>query len=410
MSDVRDLRPYEELRRALDDRAAAVWPSRDALYRVRTTVRRRRRRRRVAIGSCALVATTVAFASVGGSLHELSRPDRAAISSPSAGRDRAGTQGAVALRSVYGIVGTTKGAAVPASTLPHAGNAGGAGVGTTPERGASSTSVAPGHSTIAVVTKTQQVVVESTAPGAPTTVIGKTKSGAQVSWAPGGTALFAFVGRHWVQVPSAVGTQNPRAQARVLRVPRVPGGPSFISVSPDKDVVVLFGLTKAGDGSGRRSLRPHAFIGRFNGDGVSHVRPIRVPAAAVRGPLGWLGDNAFLVAADPGKAWIVRVHGSHVPVLATIPDPCSLPGAPTPCTPHGPRLLGTDAGGALLLWVVRAEPATPGGATAPGTEGADGAAPGTQRVVTYFSTWLDGSHATRLTGSAGTYGPSLAAR
>ena len=31
-------------------------------------------------------------------------------------------------------------------------------------------------------------------------------------------------------------------------------------------------------------------------------------------------------------------------------------------------------------------------------------------TVDYFSTWLDGSHSTRLTGAAGTYGPTLAAR
>ena len=407
MSDVRDLRPYEELQRALDERAASVWPSRDALYRVCTTVRRRRRRRRVAIGSCALVATTVAFASVGGSLHELSRPDRAAISSPPAGRDRVGTQGAVALRSLYGIVGTTKGAAAPASALPDpGGGTGAAGIAESLPKNATSTSVSPGHTTIAVVTKQQQVVVESTAPGSSRKVIGRTKSGAQVSWAPGGTALFAFVGRHWVQVPSSSTDENPRAQVHALRVPRVAGGPSFISVSPGRDVVVLFGVTRIHDAAGRQAARPHVFIGRFNGTRVTHVRPVDTPASAVRGPLGWLGDNAFVVAAGRGAALIVRVHGSPVSVRAALPDACSVEGAPAPCASRGPRLLGTDADGALLYWKVRAEPAPADGAgTAETPAGAV-----TPPVVFFFSTWLDGSHATRLTGSAGRYGPTLAAR
>ena len=406
MSDVRDLRPYAELQRALDERAASVWPSRDALYRVRTTVRRRRRRRRVAIGSCALMATTVAFASVGGVLHEPSR-DRAAISAPSAGRDRSGTTGAVALRSLYGIVGTTKGAAAPASALPAPGGGSGApGIAESLPRNATSTSVSPGHTTIAVVTKQQKVVVESTAPGSSRKVIGRTKSGAQVSWAPGGSALFAFVGKHWVQVPSSATDENPRERARALRVPRVAGGPSFISVSPGKDVVVLFGVTHVHDAAGLQAAQPHVFIGRFNGTRVTHVRPVRTPASAVRGPMGWLGDNAFVVAAGRGAALIVRVHGSPVAVRASIPDACSVESAPAPCASRGPRLLGTDAGGALLYWSVRAEPAPSGSGGTPETAAAAVGRP----LVVYFSTWLDGSHATRLTGSAGTYGPTLAAR
>jgi hypothetical protein len=400
VSDVRDLGPYEDLRRALDARADAVWPSRDALFRVRASVRRRRRRRRGAIGSCALVVTTVAIASVGGTLRESPGVHRSAAASPS-GPARAGIQNPVTLRSQYGIVGTTKGAA---NALPRqGGGATNAGLGVTIPSDAASTSVAPGHTTVAVVTTKRQVVVESVS-GSAMTVLGRTKSGAQLSWSAGGTALFAFVGKHWVSVPSAVGTQNSREHVRALRVPRVRGGPSFISMSPGKDIVVLFGVTKERD-----AARPHAYIGRFNGADVTHVRHIRVPAAAVRGPLGWLGDNAFLVAAGPGKAWIVRVHGPHVAVRASIPDPCSSTAAPSPCVSHGPRLLGTDADGALLFWVVRADSATPPGDTAPGST-TDPADVSRSAVAVYFSTWLDGSHATRLTGSAGTYGPPLAAR
>ncbi|HXY72913.1 MAG TPA: hypothetical protein VEM41_10235 [Actinomycetota bacterium] len=410
MSDVRDLRPYEELREALDARADTVWPSRDALYRVRTTALHRRRRRRVAIGSCALVATTVAFASVGGSLREAKGPERSAVSSP-ASRARAGTEGAAALRTLYGIVGTTKGAAAPARSLPEAASIAGqrqTGGGDVSIPGdAASTSVAPGHTTVAVVTKQQQVVVESTVPGASRTVLGRTRSGAQVSWAPGGTALFAFVGRHWVRVPSADGTSDPIAHARALSVPRVPGGPSFISLSPEKDAVVLFGLTRAHGGANRGAI-PHAYIARFDGSRVTHVRRIRVPAAATRGPLGWLGDNAFVVAAGPGMAWIVRVHGSPVAVRTSIPDVCALTGAPSPCTAGAPRLLGTDAAGALLFWEVRVNsPAAP----VDGSASVDQRNAATQQAsVAYFSTWLDGSNPARLTGSAGTYGPTLAAR
>ena len=410
MSDVRDLRPYEELREALDARAETVWPSRDALFRVRTTARRRRRRRRVTIGGCALVATTVAFASVGGSLHEANRAERSAVSSP-ASRARVGTAGAAALRTLYGIVGTTKGAAAPARSLPEAPPVVGprqTGGSVSIPGDAASTSVAPGHTTVAVVTKQQQVVVESTVSGSSKAVLGRTTSGAQVSWAPGGTALFAFVGKHWVRVPSADGTENPRAHAQALSVPRVAGGPTFLSLSPGKDVVVLFGVTRARGGTDPRPAVPHAYIGRFDGADVTHVRRIGVPAAATGGPLGWLGDNAFVVAAGPGRAWIVRVHGSPVTVRAAIPDVCSLAGAPAACISDAPRLLGTDAAGALLYWEVRVEsPAAPANGS---SGGLSGNAPAGAATVDYFSTWLDGSHSTRLTGAAGTYGPTLAAR
>jgi hypothetical protein len=113
--------------------------------------------------------------------------------------------------------------------------------------------------------------------------------------------------------------------------------------------------------------------------------------------MGWLGDNAFVIGTGAGSAWIVRVTGSHLTVAPALPDGCSLDGAPETCRARGPRLLGTNAGGSLLYWRVRGAP-----------DGED--ASRHERVVAYFSTWLDGSHAKQLTGPAGTYGPALAAR
>jgi len=209
-----------------------------------------------------------------------------------------------------------------------------------------------------------------------------------------------------MRVPSA-GAADPRAHARALRVPRLPGGPSFLSVSPAKDFAVLFGVTPVRGAGSARAVRPHLFVGRFHGTEVTHVRPVRVPPAAVRGPLGWLGDNAFLLSAGPGKAWIVRVHGSHVLVRASLPDSCAS-APPGTCASRGPRLLGTDGDRDLLLWAVRAV-STPTPATAsPGLRAGADARPAI--TTSYFSTWLDGSHVQRLSGAAATYGPALAAR
>ena len=406
MSDVRELGPYEDLRRALDVRAGGVWPSRDALSRVRATTRRRRRRRRVALGSCALVATTIAVASLGGTLREAPSPGReAAPASP-----QPVSEGPQALRSQYGIVGTTKGAASP-DVLPRASAPGG---GTPPSTGGSlrlpkdtaSASQAPNRPAVAGVTTTKEVFVESaTSSGSSTALLGRTKPGTQVSWSAGGTTLFAFVGGHWMRVPSA-GAANPRAHAHALRVPRLPGGPSFLSVSPGRDFVVLFGVTRV-RGAGGPAVRPHLFVGRFDGTEVTHVHAVRVSPAAVRGPLGWLGDNAFLLAAGPGKAWIVRVHGSHVLVRASLPDPCHS-AAPATCAAGGSTLLGTDGDGDLLLWAVRSVSTATTAAASPGLRAGAAARPAI--TTSYFSTWLDGSHVERLAGAAARYGPALAAR
>jgi hypothetical protein len=63
----------------------------------------------------------------------------------------------------------------------------------------------------------------------------------------------------------------------------------------------------------------------------------------------------------------------------------------------GPRLLGTNAQGSLLFWKLAAQAAPRPPVELP-------------TVVLYYRTWLDGTHAVRLTGVAGTFGPRVAAR
>jgi hypothetical protein len=275
---------------------------------------------------------------------------------------------------------------------------------------AASASFSPQDTTVALVTKNNRVVVESTV-GRDRHVLGTQRPGAAISWDPSGTALFAFVDRHWIRVPApnaSSGTVVTNSRVRTLGVPRLPGGPALLSVSPAKNSVLLFGVsapkaTPGSDGGAADGTpgRPHLYVGRFQALRVTEVRRIHIPPTAIQGPMGWLGDNAFVVGTGVGTAWIVRVDGTHLAVAPALPDGCTLAGAPTSCRPRGPRLLGTNAGGSLLFWRVRGVP-TPtasGEATAPATG-----------VIAYFSTWLDGSHPKQLTGPAGTYGPALAAR
>ncbi len=265
-------------------------------------------------------------------------------------------------------------------------------------------SISPQQTSVAMVTTRNKVVVESTT-GADRTVLKNQRPGASISWDPRGTALFALIDGHWSRVPApgASGTVHTSASVRVLGVPRLPGGPSFLSVSPSRKYTILFGVAPtAAPATGRPgAARPHLYLGRFNGGRrVSHVRRIAVPATALQGPMGWLGDNAFVIGTGVGTAWIVRVDGSHVAVAATLPDGCSLAGAPTACGSRGPRVLGTNAAGSLLYWRVGGVPALPSSEPPAGRS----------TLVAYFSTWLDGTHSKQLTGPAGTYGPATAAR
>jgi hypothetical protein len=413
VSDVRNA----ALRDLLDERTADVTPHPDALERVRTTARRRHRRRRVAGGATALVATTVALSFAGGILREPLLPAGHVGGRSSIAQGTLVPLGAVSLRASIGITGNGKdevGIVVAKSPSPGShrpvltARQVGTGLSLPIPKNAASVSFSPQDTTVALVTKDNQVVLESTV-NSDRHVLGHQRPGAAISWDPNGTALFAFVGRHWILVPApnASGTVVTKPRVRVLRVPRLPGGPSFLSVSPAKDLVVLFGVTPAmhapgGDrASDRTSGRPHLYVGRFEGLRVTDVHRLHVPATAFQGPVGWLGNNAFVIGTGVGSAWIVRVDGSHLVVTPALPEGCALAGAPASCRSRGPHLLGTNESGSLLYWRVRGVPDR----SAVPTGTADGAG-----VVAYFSTWLDGSHPKQLTGPSGTYGPALAAR
>jgi hypothetical protein len=404
MSDVRD----PVLRELLDERTGTLAPRPDALDRVHATARRRRRRRRVAGGATALVATMVALTFAGGVLREPATPGTgrgvAAIN------PAAQSNGPESVRDSIGISGPTKGApgvTVAKSPAPDNNHASLAtvqidtGVMRPLPPNAASATVSPQETTVAMVTKDDRVVVESTV-SSNRHSLGRQRPGATISWDPGGTALFAFVDRHWIRVPApdSTGRVITQTQVRVLSVPRLPGGPSFLSVSPAMDYVVLFGVADpqtAGNDErvSSHAGTPHLYLGRYDQGRVSEVHRLHLPANARQGPMGWLGDNAFVIGTGSGSAWIVRVNRTHLAVVPALPDGCSLAAAPAPCRSLGPRLLGTNAGGALLYWRVSGHPAS--------------AAAG-HHVVAFFSTWLDGSHAKPLTGPAGTYGPALAAR
>jgi hypothetical protein len=401
--DVRDL---------LDARTAHVEPAPGVLDRVHATVRRRRRRRRMAVGTSALLATSVALAFAGGAVWE--PLETGGHGAAVAGGAAVAHLDAVKIRTDLGITGRTKGAStviVAKSPSPDSDRPSLSLIQTEtgfsePLQGnAASASLSPRESAVAVVTTGNRIVVESTT-GTDRTVLRHQRSGANISWDPSGTALFALVDHHWVRVPApgVAGTVNTLASVRVLGVPRLPGGPSFLSVSPSRDYTILYGVAggDAPTGHGEANAgTPHLYLGRFDGHRrVSRIARVPVPRTTRHEPMGWLGDNAFVIGTGVGAAWIVRVDGSHVPVAAALPDACSLDGAPTACRARGPRLLGTNAAGSLLYWRVRGVP----------TLSSSEASEGRNSVVAYFSTWLDGTHQKRLTGPAGTYGPATAAR
>jgi hypothetical protein len=170
----------------------------------------------------------------------------------------------------------------------------------------------------------------------------------------------------------------------------IAGRPILVSVSPDGRSVLLFGLTHP---QGRAPV-PHLYLGRFDGSTVTHLRRVEVPAGALEGPMGWIGGNAFLLAPGRGEALIVRTDGSRLSIRAVgIPDPCRHVGAP--CVQDGPGLLGTNLDGSLLLWRLAA--LRPGPTVKP-------------LLVLYYATWLNGTHAVRLTGPAARFGPPVASR
>src|SRR6266540_4988273 len=199
----------------------------------------------------------------------------------------------------------------------------------------------------------------------------------------------------WVRVSNAAGGFGGagRAVVQQVTVPTIPGGPILLSVSPGGSVATLFGITYP---DGRQPV-PHLYVGRFDGVAVSDPREIEIPPGALEGPMGWVGENAFLLAPGPGKAMLVRTDGSKVEVVARgIEDPCGELSTRIGCTPDGPRLLGTSADGSLLFWQISAERTS--------------APPGPPILVLYYRTWLDGTHGVRLGGLVGRVGPPVAPR
>ena len=239
-------------------------------------------------------------------------------------------------------------------------------------------------------TATDGVVVIDPTSGKKSQVLepGPQPSPPSVSWDGTGSSLYARVSGLWVEVRNPGGAHQ---QQRTLHVPALAGA-TLLSISPSGSHALLFGML-----DGPTGPVPRLYLGAFDGTTVSDVRAIDVPRGARTGPLGWLGENAFLLAPAPGQALIVRTDGTKVPVYARgITDPCATTGLAGGCVYRGPRLLGTNDDGSLLFWRVAS------------LRGGNGAV--ATFLLRYYGTWLDGSHALRLTGLAGRYGPAVAPR
>jgi hypothetical protein len=381
----------------LERRAVQVQPQPDALEGIMHGVRRRRITRRVASGSAALLVFAGAMAAVPMIQQHVTPPHQGVLAAPQPEGQ------ALALRRTLGIRGFTKGA--PNSVVVRQPiSSGGAKVsvvqidtGKTVELKGQidDATISPGGDAVATVSKEHQLTVGSTrtwhpASGAPNS----NRVGAQVSWDQGGGALFTRLDGRWVRLSNRT-MAGPHSEGTPvverLNVPSIPGGPVLMSVSPGGDMALLFGVTWVK----HLGAKPHLFLGDFDGVSVTHSRKIAIPRGAVDGPMGWLGENAFLLAPAVGEALIVRTDGSRILVQASpMGDPCEFVAAAAHCKTAGPRLLGTDAEGSLLFWKLSAEEAS----RQPPS------------VVLYYKTWLDGSHAIGLVGLAGVYGPAVAAR
>ena len=392
MSDLHDL---------LGRRAADAEPSPDALDRVLGTVARRRRRRRITAEASALVLFAVALAGFGIAFRGQGRTT-ASLQTENV-QELVGSRPALQLRNELGILGTTKGA--PLKVIVSRPSGSGAskvsvvevGTGTTVPLAAPAEhpTISPDGQVVAEVRDDTVVVAKAARPASAPAVVPDTGGASgNVSWARDGTALYVSLRGQWVRIEHPEDPARRRIQP--ISVPSVPGGPVLLSISPAGDRALLFGVTQ--DETTGAAPIPHLFIGRFDGSAVTDVREIDVPAEALQGPMGWVGENAFLVSAGPGRALIVRTDGTTVPVASDpVGDPCAAPRAPTSCVADGPWLLGTNADGSLLFWKISA--------VAP-----DESATQAPLLVVFYKTFLDGTHAVRLTGLAGRYGPPVAAR
>jgi hypothetical protein len=389
-----------ELRDLLERGSARIDPGTEALERIARRVRwRRRRRRAAATGAAAVVVTAGLVVLAAPGIHEPSiwalpggqRIDRTV---PESSREIgpygvfAGPADARLTRAKLGIVGSTKGA--PAVVLTRKRSAEAVRIAVDVQdgqeraipipQGASDVTVS-GDGQMAAITR--DGVAVGSANGAPTT-IAATKGARDVTWDSKGHALFAVVRGSWYRIDGKAGARPVR-----LTVPAVGGTPILLSSSPGGDQVALFALARSSTGRSN----PRVYVGRFDGQTVWSLRELAIPATAVSGPMGWVGDNAFLLSPGSGRALILRTDGTRVMVSAIVPDPCA---ASVDCVVRGPRLLGTNGDGSLLFWKVKALRATDPSAG--------------PVVVLYYETWLDGSHASQLTGVLGRLGPPVAPR
>jgi hypothetical protein len=393
-----------DLQDLLERRARMIDPSLDALARVMGTVRRRHRRRKAMAWASAMCVLAAGLTATVVARHPPVQKPRVVL----AAQQLFGTRQALALRSELGIEGRTKGA--PQSVVVTERTRTGrvevslvhlrTGKSTQVQLDGSDTkdaqvSVSPKDDVVAAVGH-KGVVVAS--PNHPTraAVIPETEGAeGEVSWDGTGSVLFARVKDQWVRVSNATEGSGLLARHVVhqVTVPDIPGGPILLSVSPGGGVAALFGITYP---EGQAPV-PHLFVGRFDGAAVMDPREIEIPAGALAGPMGWVGDNAFLLAPGPERALVVRTDGSRIEVTPEgIENPCSAVPSPEQCASVGARLLGTNADGSLLFWKVSAEPSTGGSAPA--------------ILVLYYKTWLDGSHGVRLGGLVGRLGPPVAPR
>jgi hypothetical protein len=378
----------------LERRAVAVAPRPDALDGILRGVRRRRITRRLTSACAALAVLTGGIAVV--PLLQRHMPTHTAVASAPTLDDQAFT-----LRTRLGIRGTTKGA--PGSVVVRERDTAGGSqlslvqilTGRTVSLPAQmkDATLSPDGGAVAAVTD-DHLVVGSTQTGktAPVTAEAARVEG-QLSWDQGSGALFTRLDGKWVRVHNPAATRGFRGNAIVqnLNVPTIPGGPILLSVSPGGDLALLFGITWRP----HVGAKPHLFLGNFDGVSVTDPRKIDVPLGALDGPMGWLGENAFLLAPGDSLALIVRTDGPRLLVRADpMADPCDLVASAVRCSPGGPHLLGTDGKGSLLFWKLWTQASIRQPAS----------------VVLYYKTWLDGSHAVRLVGLAGLYGPAVAAR
>jgi hypothetical protein len=388
-----------DLQELLDRRAGVIEPSLDALDRVMGAVRTRHLRRRAMAWGSTMIMLTAALTTV-----VVTRP----MARPRPGSDLSaellGTAQALAVRSELGIEGPTKGAPNSVIVTQRA-QAGRAQLSLVHVRTGKATSVAvdpdggeptisPRGDVVAAVSRHAVVLSSAKDPAKPTVVAQTDGVDGQVSWDGTGSALFTRVKGQWIRVSNAAdGRRNiaPREIKR-LTVPVIPGGPILLSVSPGGAVAALFGITYP---IGRAPL-PHLYVGRFDGTAVSDPREIEIPPSALDGPMGWVGENAFLLAPGPGKALVVRTDGSKIEVIPQgMGDPCALLSERIGCPSDGPRLMGTNADGSLLFWRISAERQDPSAQTA---------------LVLFYKTWLDGTHGVRLGGIVGRIGPPVAPR